>query len=637
MNSFQRFAVRLACRVAPPLGKLLNSAGGTVERLSEQVNHYRSMNAWQRDHNHEMQAELTEALALEAGGWMGAPVVRESLSRGGQELMRIKEMAYGPNVLDLELGLEDRGWQRLIATSQYEFSRYGIQQLIRICRLYKIKHPLISRGIAVSSHYVWGRGFEVSSPDETANEILEKFWQDPRNACELAPKALMEKEEARLTDGNLFWAFFSDPKDGQTLIRSLDPCEIEEIVSNPDDAGEPWYYKRVWSQNVFNEDTGERGSPVLKQGWYIAMGHEVDSPPEKIGGIELMVNAQGTPIPLLHDKSGGLPKWQFGLPPIYPALDHARAYTKFLNNWCTITDALARFAWNVETEGGAPAIATFKQVLATTLGNDGGASIDGNPAPTTASSFITGPGNKLTPIRTAGATTEPEQGRRVLLMVAAALGLPETFFGDASTGSLATAQSLDRPTELKFLEVQERWREWGKRISHYVLQNSKSAIKGKLREADAKEEKDEIIVDFKFPSVLEHDIPARINAIVEGMTLNGFQVSGIDEKIGVGLIMQELGVEDVQAVLDEMYPDWDPERIEEPDEMNPTSGIDPATGQPIPGAPQAAAPVDPTQKPGLAKAHPKKVHAKEAQLARAVAAIRRAALVMQERNGHARK
>jgi hypothetical protein len=39
------------------------------------------------------------------------------------------------------------------------------------------------------------------------------------------------------------------------------------------------------------------------------------------------------------------------------------------------------------------------------------------------------------------------------------VGVPETFLADVSTGNLATATTLDRPTELVFMEKQEAWRE----------------------------------------------------------------------------------------------------------------------------------------------------------------------------------
>ena len=147
-----------------------------------------------------------------------------------------------------------------------------------------------------------------------------------------------------------------------------------------------------------------------------------------------------------------------------------------------------------------------------------------------------------------------------------------------STGSLATARSLDRPTELKFLDSQERWRWALQAISYYVLDQAKlSTNGGALREAMKSSQT--VTVDVKFPSVRESDLEPRVAAIVNALTLGGYPVIGIDEKTGVGLLLSELGVEDVQTVLNAMYPNYDPER-----DMTPDPVVDPAVAPPSPAA-----------------------------------------------------
>ncbi len=638
MNWLQRFCIRLAARIAPPLGKLLNSAGGTVERLYEQNQFLRERLSDEQSLILQEITEYREALAMAGGGWQ--PRIRE----GAVDLAytRTSESDSGAVVAckerlaELELALEDRGWKRQLALAATEFSRYGIQQIILICRLYFIKHPLIKRGIKVSSHYVFGRGIEISSPDEDANEVLQAFFEDPRNKPEVSQIGLVAKEEGLHTDGNLFWSFHTAIDDGQTIVRQIDALEIEEIITDPNDSAVPWFYHRRWTQVSFDPQKGETQNAPM-DAWYLALDYKGPKP-ASIKGKPLWKDKGGMYVPILHVKVDGLSKWHFGCPMVYAALDWARAYRHFLEDWATITRQLARFSWQVETQGGIPAIAAFKQTLATTLGNDG-TNIETNPTPVTGSAWITGPGNKLAAIKTAGATTEPEQGRRVMLMVAAAFGLPETFFGDASTGSLATAVSLDRPTELKFLEAQERWRETLQRVGHYVLDQSNTAPKGKLREARAaKPTAEPITVDVKFPSILEHDITSRVTAIVDAMTLNGFETTGIDEKTGVGLLLEELGVEDVQAVLDAMYPEkasgkglgYEPDRTIPPEPDPLTPGAAPAGGVPVPaGAGQGAPPVAPKPR----TPHPKRTNAKasEAVVIRAVAELKRAMVKLQEK------
>jgi hypothetical protein len=540
MNRLQQFALDTTARFVPQLRALFESAGGTISALSEELSAARSLMHQRESGIGQLREEAREAEAMTGGGvWRG----KERLT-------------------ELELAVEDRGWQRLLALSEQEFSRYGLQQIIKICRLYYIKNPLIRRGVSVSSNYVFGRGFEIRSDDEAENQALQEFLTDRQNSAEIGHAGMVMKEIALNTDGNLFFVLFSDPSSGRVLVRTIDALEVNEIVTDPDDHSQPWFYHRVWSQQSFDATTGVVQS-ALKEAWYPALDFE----PNGAGRQRAIA---GKPVlwdqPILHVKVGGLPKWHFGCPLVYPAIDWARAYKNFLEDWATITRSLARFTWDVQTKGGQQAINALKTALATTLGNDDGTAIETNPAPTVASSFISGPGNKLTPVKTAGATTEPEQGRRVMLMVAAALGLPETFFGDATAGSLATAKSLDRPTELAFLGRQEQWREVLLRISRYALDQSGSAPNGKLREArKALAKQGTITVDF--PEVLEHDTETRVGAIVDGLTLKGQLVNGIDEKTGIGLILTELGVENVQAVLDAMYPQgkYDPNRMVKPE------------------------------------------------------------------------
>lgn len=501
------------------------------------------------------------------------------ISGGGprMETVNLKENALVPMVAkerlwELELALEDRGWQRQLAISQTEFSRYGLQQIMLFSRLYFVKNPLIRRGVLVSSHYTFGRGVEITCDDEKANEVIQDFLHD--NASELGQVSLVEKDQALHTDGNLYFVRFEDIGTGKSKLRTIDATEIFDILTDPDDLSQPQYYYRKWQARVHDDETGIVRSES-REAYYPALGFEPDR--TTINSIPVE-----TKSPVYHMKTGGLSKWLFGLSEVFAAIDWARAYKQFLEDWATLNRALARFAWTVETKGGQQAVEQFHKMLNTTLGV-GGTAVETNPPAVTASTFITGPGNKMEPMKTAGMTTNPEQGRRIMLMVAAAFGLPETFFGDASTGSLATAQSLDRPTELKFLERQERWRHVLQTLIEYELKGSMTATGGKLREARGRRivfkqpkteaaaviqeatkpkstGKPDITVTVKFPSVLEHDIPQMISAIIQAATLGGFQMGGtMDMKTAAMLVLAELGVEDPSGVVEGMYgSDYDP-------------------------------------------------------------------------------
>lgn len=502
--------------------------------------------------NHQNTAELLrESAGLGRGdSWIDRARSRQSEMKEAMMLggsgPAMADVGLKERWWDLELALEDRGWARQLAQSETEFSRYGLQRIILISRLYAIKNPLYQRGIKLHAYYTFGRGFEVFSPDADVNEAIEELME--ANDQELGEAGLSEKEDSLQKDGNLFWVFFASP-DGLAQVRTIDCTEIAEIVTDPDDCSRPWFYLRQWQQKGFNVLTGQP-SIEAKQAWYPALGYDPAAKPESMRGYPIMWDN-----PVHHDKLGGEPKWLFGCPPAYTALDWVRAAKNNLEDWATITRALARFAWNVETQGGQQAIQALQQTLATTLA-DGGATVETNPPPVVGSTFISGPGNKLNPIKTSNMTTKPDEVRRIVLMVACAFGWPETFFGDASVGTVATAQSLDRPTEMKVRGRQSHWKRTLKIVYGQLLAMSLTSPKSKLREAKTKKNQPvEIKISVTFPSVLEHDIGEMITAMTTAATLNGYTPANtIDMRTLAKLLMSELGVEEVDALVDAMYP-----------------------------------------------------------------------------------
>lgn len=488
-------------------------------------------------------ADMAECYMLSGSGpRMESVPLREN----GSVPVDVKERLW-----ELELALEDRGWQRQLALSQTEFSRYGLQQIMLMSRLYFVKNPLIQRGVNVSGHYVWARGFEITTDNDAATETIKECLA--LNDAELGQVAMTRKHQSLYTDGNIYVIPFRDAGTGDLKFRKIDATEVFDIITDPDDISVPQYFYRKWQARVFDPATGITSSET-REAYYPAA--DFDNPEDTINGKKVFVDQ-----PVFHLKVGGMDSWLFGLPLCYSAIDWARAYKNYLEDWATLNRALARFAWNLETKGGQQAVEQFQKILSTTLGQ-GGTSVETNPTSVTGSTFVTGPGNKLEPIKTTGATQNPEQGRRIMLMVAAALGLPETFFGDASTGSLATAQSLDRPTELMFLYWQEIWREFLQRICRYIVASKAKAPggAGKLRESLRESGKtvSTLTITVKFPSILEHDIPQMISAIVQGATLGGFDLGGTaDMKTVAMLVLSELGVEDPVKVFEAMYPDYD--------------------------------------------------------------------------------
>ena len=558
--------------------------------------------------NVERIAELVEARQMAgAGPWLteGRRPAPEGSTRLVREGLALKENpitsqgAFG----DIELALQNVEWRREINLSWLEFSRWGIQQIMLISRLYYIKNPLIRRAIDISAAYVFGRGYEVSSDDDDANEVLQEFFE--ANRATLGQIALVELEKRKYYDGNLFFAFFADTADkGTVQVRDIDATEIQDILCNPEDADDPWFYKREWTQRIPNLSNGTVQSQSQAR-WYPAIGYvdKAKDKPDKMGGVEIAWD-----VPVLHRKCGKVSKWRFGCPLIYPAIDWAKAAKRFLEHCNTVKAALAQIALKVTTKGGQQAIEGTKQQLQTSVGPTSSL-WDQNPSAVAGSVFVSGPGTNLEMFNTRGGGGDMNEVRPLVRMVAMCVGIPETFFSDTDVGQLATATSLDRPTELNFQEKQEAWREDLVIIANWVLKTSKDAAGGKYRAAldgrkmsaadrehfeirEAKRIKAGVTalgniqmgyepmepleagkrreptkaaqVRATFPAIREGDAKELINGVVQAMTLNnrGGQIIGIDEKEGIRKLYELTGFENADELAEMQYPDteYDPDR-----------------------------------------------------------------------------
>ena len=544
-------------------------------------------------------AEMVEAQCMcGSGPWQpGSPDAMAGASKPLREALQLREAGPVGDVSPLgayglyELLLQNVNWQREINYSWLEFTRWGIQQIILICRLYFIKNPICRRLINVRAEYTFARGYDVTTNDEDANAEIKDFIR--RNQKVLGHVALTAQQRGKDHDGNLFWVFFTDPGTGKCDLRTIDATEIQDIWTNPEDADVPQFYLRIWTQRAHDPATGSQATQT-RHAWYPAINFEPAEKPATINGHPVMWDS-----PVYHRRVGAVGKWLFGCPPVYPMIDWAKESRRFLEACASVRQSLSQFATKISTKGGQQAIEGIKQQMETQVGP--GAPIwDTNPPAVAGASWISGPGTTMDAFKVQGATFSPEDVRRYLLMCCMTLGMPETFLGDVSTGNLATATSLDRPTETVFLSIQEEWIEDFTIIVSYMLTRSLKAPSGRLRESCAepsaisivaaermictsaggarywgfreakKAAPTDIEVRVMFPAIREGDVPGLVKAGVEAMTLDnkGGQVVGVDERAGVLWLMQQLGMENAEELIEQMYPTsgkdkYDPNRQKE--------------------------------------------------------------------------
>lgn len=458
------------------------------------------------------------------------------------------------SLADLQLAMDDVGWRRLIAAGEREFTRDGLRSITAACRLFGIKNPLIKRGLLLRTAYVFGQGVEITARangkrrdgEQDVNAVIRAFLDDPGNRRTLFGAGAQQRLERTLgTDGNVFVALWTSPATGRVRVRLLPWDEIDDIITNPEDASEPWYYLRRWTETTVDPGTGD---PATRErtALYPALSYRPKSRPNQFGGMEVRWDA-----PVRHIKVNDLEGWRFGIPDAYAAIDWARAYKEFLEDWARLVKSLSRFAWRMTAKGSAQA-AAIKTRLAQA----------GQRNPVTGSSTDIG-GTAIMPtdqvleaIPKSGATIDSDSGRPLAMMVAAALGAPVTMLlsDPGATGARAVAETLDQPTELEMRCRREIHTEALRDMCDHVIREAVRAHQGPLVGrvvVDGDTETVELggdtepTVDIAWPDLTGLD-PAKL---VEAVT-KADSTGTVPPQVVLRLLATALGVRNVDELVD---------------------------------------------------------------------------------------
>lgn len=454
-------------------------------------------------------------------------------------------------VASLELALEDNGWRALSAGVQDEFSAEGRRKLTSHCRLMAISNPLIKRGLAVRAGYIWGQGVEVTArvdhdDDKTAeqlqsdvNALIDAF-HDDNEASLTGSQATEELERALGTDGEVFLALFTRPLTGRVQVRSTPTGEIVDIICNPEDRDEPWFYVREYVTQVIEAGYARGNTRTRAQMVKVvhpALGYRPAARVRTLNGAEVRWDA-----PMLHVAVNRLDGWKRGIPDAYASLAWARMYRDFLVDWAGLTKALSKIAWKAtgDNRGRASRAAAAARAMAADAGQ----------------TVAAGPGVSFEAVSKSGATIDSDSGKPLAGMAAAGLGLPVTILlaDPGVTGARATAETLDKPTILEMGMRRLLWQTARQRILVHVITAAVEAPRGRLtggtviddwgRKHTALAGGVEPVLDWAWPPLADLDPIKLVEAIVSADS-----TGKLPPLTTVRLLLQALGVRDVDDVI----------------------------------------------------------------------------------------
>ncbi len=489
--------------------------------------------------------ELTEAVRSER---VNNDVIHESLRR-------------------LEMAMEEEGWRRTTASIEQEFTRGGLTDMIRISRAMYLLHPLVKRAVDVKSYYVWGNGVTFQANEDMIQEqIVLPMMADDSNRDELfGHQAQILTTVDRQVDGNLFFALFTNDL-GDVSVRSIPTEQILEILSREGDGRILTYYRRMWTEETMTDN----GAIERKQRdeLYPDWRYHPRTKPDTFGGLPVNWNA-----PIISRKTGGFKSMKFGVPETYAALEWARAYKGFLEDWHTIVKSLSRFAFKATTK--KRKLKGLRKKLEEEGKGEGGSSAAEEEEPKGGGPsglrrprrigdvFAGGENDDISPIPKTGATVGADDARPSRLMIGASFGLPDTILsGDVDVGNFATSKTLDRPTELMIVSDQRFEGDLRADIFRYCIDAKIRALAPGFRGKEVTDPRSGLLViepdmdatvNVTFPPVLEHDQKASVESIVAAATLMGRTDAHVmPPELLSKMLLEALGAEDIEKVLDEL-------------------------------------------------------------------------------------
>ncbi|MBT9164013.1 MAG: hypothetical protein DDT23_00002 [candidate division WS2 bacterium] len=401
---------------------------------------------------------------------------------------------------------DDRGWVNLSQLNlKGEFTQSHIKDIIKRSRYYTKIDPLAAQALRLWTDYTFGSGLIRRAEDDKINKIMDEFWDAPRNQSVLSCAGQRKNSHNLLRDGSIYFALFLAPK-GQATIRRIDPLEITEIITDPDDAEDIRYYKRDWIT-----PQGE-----MKTGYYKAWQNKKDEATKDYAGKTITATEEALVYRLEREPDG--------LPLVLPALDWIKLYRRFLASRVAVILALARFAWREKVAGGPQAVAAIREKH------------EGEEIPA-GSVRIESLGSSLEPIKTdTGSAQAYQDGRMIKLQICAAFGIPEQYFGDISIGNLATAKTVELPMIKMFESYQSIWLDAYKDINNIVLKHN--GIDG-----------EDVKIDWDLPNITPEDASAiakNISALIPVIP----ELAYSDDVLQAALM--SLGIKDISKAIEKL-------------------------------------------------------------------------------------
>jgi hypothetical protein len=136
--------------------------------------------------------------------------------------------------------LMEQGFRRLTQDSKYaarDLTPLAQDRMLALAYWLWESNPLAQWLVEVVVDFVWGEGGNVTATDPKVREVVQGFWQDPVNQLELRMDTFVRELGLQ---GELCLPVFVNDVDGHVRLGYVDPAEIDEIQTDPNNILVPW-------------------------------------------------------------------------------------------------------------------------------------------------------------------------------------------------------------------------------------------------------------------------------------------------------------------------------------------------------------------------------------------------------------
>lgn len=381
---------------------------------------------------------------------------------------------------------------------------------------------------------------EADTEDTRLQTIFDSVFNAEHNETVFSLLSLANLSDSFLADGEVAFTFFIDEAQlGRSRVRTVNPTQIEEFISNPDDQAEVWFYKRVWNTSSMHQRV------LYYRHWKLA-------DEDRDQAVQWLFSEDGPAVQ--HNEEENLAKDQAGndaymyvmtmnnrgvgrgRPFLAQAITWVYNNVRFVQNRATIVQNRATYLDEYTVTGGSRAVSSLQTQLRSTLARPG-AGVFGNetnPAPATGSSLVH---NRAVDAKQrsvdTGADDAMRDARIFRSQVSAAVGVPiALLYMDAeASGNLNAIIELMRKSRHRWERYRGHWHDFLRSFASFILRLSGVAV-------------DSYVVDIDQPPMVEE----ALKELTEAIRL-GKQDKLIPAQEAARLYMNRLGSNNIDELL----------------------------------------------------------------------------------------